>query len=147
MADRTYQPSMKPVWAAFFLTLVLFLAAEYGVYRYGSDWPRWLYFVPLVFLLQPMRMYLGRSLVSLRFHYGHLTLETGFFSRTRRTLDIAKIQDVTVRQTLGQRIMATGDLVLESAGENGTMMMLNVDNPRELADAIIAGSRGGVNRF
>lgn len=146
MADRIFRPSMKPVWAAFFVTLVLFLAGEYGVYRYGSDWPRWIYFVPLVLLLPPVRMYWGRSLVSLRFHDGHLTLENGFFSRTRRTLDVAKIQDVTVRQTLGQRMMGMGDLVLESAGENGTMMMLDLDNPRTLADAIIAASRGGMSR-
>ncbi len=134
---------MKPVWAAFFLSLVVFGAGEYGVYRYGQDWPRWVYFVPLIACLPPARMFLSRSLVTLRFHDGHLTLETGFFSRTRRTVDIAKIQDVTVRQTLGQRLLGTGDLVLESAGENGTMMMQNLDNPRALADAVIAGSRGG----
>jgi len=54
---------------------------------------------------------------------------------------MAKIQDVTVRQTFGQRLMGVGDIMLESAGESGGMAMRNLDGPRELADEIIAGSK------
>ena len=54
---------------------------------------------------------------------------------------MAKIQDVTVRQTFGQRLLGVGDLMLESAGESGAMSIENLDRPRELADAIIAGSK------
>jgi uncharacterized membrane protein YdbT with pleckstrin-like domain len=91
-------------------------------------------------------------MVTLRFHDDHLTLETGFLSRTRRTVDMAKIQDVTVRQTLGQRILGVGNLMLESAGESGSMGIANLDDPRGIADTILAsarrspgaGMRGGV---
>jgi len=80
-------------------------------------------------------------IVTLRFHDDHLTLETGFLSRTRRTVDLAKIQDVTVQQTLRQRLLGTGDLMLESAGESGGMAISNLDRPREIADSIIEGSK------
>ncbi len=70
-----------------------------------------------------------------------LTLETGLFSRTRRTVDMAKIQDVTVQQSFGQRLLGVGDLMLESAGESGAIGIRNLDQPRVIADAIIAGSR------
>jgi uncharacterized membrane protein YdbT with pleckstrin-like domain len=86
-------------------------------------------------------MHLKRRSVTLRFHDGHLTLENGYLSRTRRTVDLAKIQDVTVRQTIGQRLMGVGDLMLESAGESGAMGISNLDRPREIADAIIEGSK------
>jgi hypothetical protein len=58
---------------------------------------------------------------------------------------MAKVQDVTVRQTFGQRILGVGDLMLESAGESGRMAILNVDSPRDLADTIIAGSKRSAN--
>jgi len=54
---------------------------------------------------------------------------------------MAKIQDVTVRQTFGQRLMGIGDLQFESAGESSGMGMRNVDSPRKVADEIIAGSK------
>jgi uncharacterized membrane protein YdbT with pleckstrin-like domain len=77
----------------------------------------------------------------MRFHDDHLTVETGFLSRTRRTVDMAKIQDVTVRQTLGQRILGVGNLMLESAGESGAIAIANLDSPREIADQILESSR------
>jgi hypothetical protein len=54
---------------------------------------------------------------------------------------MAKIQDVTVQQTFGQRVMDVGDLTLESAGESGSMGIKNLDRPRAIADAIINSSK------
>jgi uncharacterized membrane protein YdbT with pleckstrin-like domain len=94
--------------------------------------------LPLVAFLPPLRMHLRRRTITMRLHEGHLTIESGFLSRTRRTVDMAKIQDVTVSQTLGQRLMGVGDLRLESAGESGAMGIANVDGPRQIADTILA---------
>ena len=141
MEDCTIHPSMKSVRAAYLLAIAVVVAGMWVVYSYAQDQPRWLYFIPLVALLPPLRMHLKRRMVTLRFHDDHLTLETGFFSRTRRTVDMAKIQDVTVQQTFGQRLMGVGDLMLESAGESGAMGIQNLDRPREIADAIISSSK------
>jgi uncharacterized membrane protein YdbT with pleckstrin-like domain len=141
MEDRTFRPSMKTVWAAYLLAVVVVIAGMWAINEYASDQPRWLFLVPLVALLPPLKMHLQRRLVTLRFHDDHLTLETGFLSRTRRTFDTAKIQDVTVRQTFGQRLMGVGDLMLESAGESGALAIQNLDQPRDIADAIINSSK------
>lgn len=141
MADRTIRPSMKSVWAAYLLAILIMAAGVWAYYTYAADRPRWLMAIPCIVLLAPLRMHMKRRLVTLRLEEGHLTLESGFLSRTRRTVDLAKIQDVTVKQTLGQRLLGTGDLALESAGESGMMQMRNVDRPREIADTIIAGSK------
>ncbi len=137
---------MKAVRAAYGLAAVVFVAAVWAYYKYaqsadGSDAPRWLPALALVVFLAPLRMQWQRSLITLRLHDDHLTLETGFLSRARRTVDMAKIQDVTVRQTFGQRLMGVGDLIMETAGESGRISIVNVDRPREIADAIIAGSK------
>jgi uncharacterized membrane protein YdbT with pleckstrin-like domain len=141
MEDRTIHPSMKTVWAAYLLAIVIALAAMWAASQYAQDPPNWLYLVPLILLLPPLNMHLRRRTVTLRFHDDHLTLEAGFFSRTRRTVDMAKIQDVTVQQSFGQRLMGVGDLMLESAGESGAMGIKNLDSPREIADIIINSSK------
>jgi uncharacterized membrane protein YdbT with pleckstrin-like domain len=141
MEDRLIRPSMKTVRAAYALAVVVIGAGVWAYFKFADDKPRWLLAIPLIALLPPLKMHLSRRLVTLRLHDDHLTLEVGFFSRTRRTVDMAKIQDVTVRQTLGQRMLGVGDLMLESAGESGAMAIQNLDGPRELADAIIASSK------
>jgi uncharacterized membrane protein YdbT with pleckstrin-like domain len=141
MEDATIHPSMKSVWAAYLLAIAVVLAGMWALYEYAQDQTRWLFLIPLAALLPPLKMHWKRRVVTLRFHDDHLTLETGFFSRTRRTVDMAKIQDVTVQQTFGQRLMGVGDLMLESAGESGAMGIKNLDRPREIADAIINSSK------
>jgi len=141
MEDRVIRPSMKTVWAFYVLVLLIIGAGVWAYYTFAADRPQWLMAIPCVLLLLPLRIHLKRRLVHLRLHDNHLTLESGFLSRTRRTLDMAKIQDVTVRQTLAQRMLGTGDLMLESAGESGRMAIRNVNRPRDIADAIIAGSK------
>jgi len=138
MKDSLIRPSMKTVRAAYLLAFAVFGAGVWLYYRYAEDQPAWLIAVPLLAFFAPLQMHLRRRFVSLRLHEGHLTIETGFLSRTRRTVDMAKIQDLTVGQTLGQRLLGVGDLRLESAGESGAMGIRNVDRPRELADSILA---------
>jgi len=132
---------MKTVWAAYGVAIVVILAGVWAYFKFEPDWPPWAPAILLIVLLPPIRMHLKRRMITLRFHDDHLTLETGFLSRTRRTVDMAKIQDVTVRQTLGQRLLGVGDLMLESAGESGAMAIANVDSPREIADQILASSK------
>jgi uncharacterized membrane protein YdbT with pleckstrin-like domain len=137
----TIRPSMKTVWAAYALAIAIIAACIWLYFEYADDKPRWLLAIPFIALLPPLKMHLKRRLVSLRFQDDHLILDTGFLSRTRRTVDTAKIQDVTVQQTLGQRLLGVGDLILESAGESGRMSIANLDRPREIADAIINSSK------
>ena len=141
MEDAIIRPSMKSVWAAYLLAVATLVAGIWAVYRYAQDQPAWLYFIPFLVLLPPLKMHFQRRLIKLQFRDDHLTLETGLFSRTRRTVDMAKIQDVTVQQTFRQRIMNVGDLMLESAGESGSMGIRNLDRPRAIADAIINSSK------
>lgn len=137
----TIRPSMKTVWMAYAVAIVIIVAAFWAYFEYADDKPRWLLAIPFLALIPPLKMHFQRRMVSLRFQDDHLTLETGFLSRTRRTVDTAKIQDVTVRQSLGQRLMGVGDLMLESAGESGRIAIPNLDRPRQIADAIINSSK------
>ncbi len=141
MQDRVIHPSMKSVYAAYALAIVIVLAAAWAIHQYVDDPRDWYYLIPLVVLIPPINMQAKRRMISLRFHDDHLTLETGFLSRTQRTLDTAKIQDVTVQQSFGQRIIGTGELRFEDSGQSGGMTIRNLDSPRELAADIISSSK------
>ncbi len=141
MEDRLIRPSMKTVWAAYGIAIIVILAGIWAYFEYEPNWPVWVPAILLIVLVPPVRMHLSRLLITLRLHDDHLTIERGFLSRTRRTVDMVKIQDVTVKQTLGQRLLGVGDLWFESAGERSTMGITNVDSPRDIADEIIASSK------
>ena len=132
---------MKMVRAAYLFAVLIVIAGFWLYFTYGENQPRWLLAIPWIAFLPPLKMHVTRRLVTLQLQDNHLILETGFFSRTRRTVDTAKIQDVTVRQSFGQRILGTGDLMLESAGESGAVGIPNLDRPHEIADAIIQSSK------
>ena len=68
---------------------------------------------------------------------GRLRYESGLAAKTTRTMELEKIQDVRVDQTLAQRLFGTGDLTLETAGETSQLRMPCVDRPRETADRIL----------
>ena len=141
MQDRVVHPSMKPVLAVDLLASVVVVAAIWAIHNYVDNPAIWYYAIPLIAFALPLNMMAKRRMITLRFHDDHLTLETGFLSRTQRTLDTAKIQDVTVQQSFGQRLVGTGDLRFEDSGQSGGMTIRNLDNPRELAAEIVNSSK------
>jgi putative membrane protein len=141
MQDRVIHPSMKAVYAGYVVAIAIAGFVMWAIRQYATNPPPWLYAVPLAALIPPVKAHIQRMTITLRFHDDHLTLQTGFFSRTRRTVDTAKIQDVTVHQSFGQRMVGVGDLVMEDAGETGGINMPGIDRPRMIADEIIASSK------
>jgi membrane protein YdbS with pleckstrin-like domain len=69
-----------------------------------------------------------------------LRYETGMLAKATRTIQLSKVQDVTVRQSLGQRMGGVGDLSIETAGESSRLTFANIDAPQAIADRIIDAS-------
>jgi len=82
-----------------------------------------------------------RLLIKLTILDDRLRYEAGLLSKSTRTMELTKIQDVRVDQTLGQRMLDIGDLALETAGESSRIVMPSVDRPHEAADRILELSR------
>ena len=112
MEPRVIRPSMKFVWFWYALAVLMFAA---GVFAFNEvPWfegkPAWLMGIPLVFLLVPIRKHIATRLIKLTLGEDRITLDRGLMSRYTRTIDVVKVQDVTVRQTLMQRMFGLGDL-------------------------------------
>jgi uncharacterized membrane protein YdbT with pleckstrin-like domain len=58
-------------------------------------------------------------------------------SRTTRTIQISRIQDVTVTQGLMQRLYRIGNVSIETSGETSRLTIENIDDPQTLADWLL----------
>ncbi len=67
----------------------------------------------------------------------NLTISTGILSRAAMHIPLHKVQDVSVRRTLLDRILNLGTIVVESAGSAGRIPEINVDAPTRVCDAIL----------
>jgi putative membrane protein len=133
---------MKLVWVAYFFGALVIIAGIWLYFdQFAPDKSPWLMTIPLIALYPAIKGHIRRLLMSLTIDEDHITVDRGFFSRTRRTIQLAKIQDVTVNQSMGQRIIGVGDISLESAGETGAVMVNGIDRPRIIADMILERSR------
>ena len=97
--------------------------------------------LPALLALFTLVRHLQRRLIRLTIADGRLRYEAGLLSKTTRTMELAKVQDVRVDQTLGQRLLNVGDLSLETAGETSRIVMRSIDRPQEAADHILTLSR------
>jgi membrane protein YdbS with pleckstrin-like domain len=97
--------------------------------------------VPALAALYLVARHMRRRMVKLTILDDRLRYEAGFLSKTTRTMELTKVQDVRVDQTVGQRMLNIGNLSLETAGESSRIVMPSVDRPHEAADRILALAR------
>ena len=136
--------SLKMVKAGYVLTLVL--AMGIAVYVSTSETPDarlwWAMAIPAALGIYFMIQHLQRGLTFLAIENGRLHYESGLLSKSTRTIELSKLQDVRVDQTLSQRLMKIGDLSIESAGSASSMVIHSIDRPQEAADRILDLARG-----
>jgi uncharacterized membrane protein YdbT with pleckstrin-like domain len=98
--------------------------------------PDWTPAVIAVLLVWPLQRHLRRQGTKVVVSSDKLRYESGLISKSTRTISLAKVQDVSVHQSVGQRITSTGDLAIETAGESSRLTVHNIDRPQAVADQI-----------
>jgi putative membrane protein len=138
MEDIVIKPSLKLIWVAYaaifllvVISLVLYAKDVYGTAPWGvALWPALL-------LLWPLKRHIQSRFTRLILSGDKLCYETGMLARSKRLIQITKVQDVRVDQTLAQRMLGMGNLSLETAGETSRLVMRNVDSPDRVAEDIL----------
>lgn len=144
MPESSIRPSLKLVKMGYVLVVVL-IVATYGAQRYyKKPEPAWLPAVPAVLMLWPIKHHLGRAFTTLTTLGDKLRYETGMLSKTTRTIQLSKVQDVRVDQSLGQRILGLGNLTIETAGETSKLTIEDIDHPQAVADRIMESAQRGI---
>jgi len=159
MTDRVIRPSMKQVKAGYLLAVLVIVAAVVVHVKYlapkeqppGSTTVAtpgspvvampWLPAVAALGLLFPIRRHIRRQSVKMTITGDKLRYEAGLLSKTTRNIQLSKVQDVRVDQSLAHRMLGVGDISIETSGESSRLEMDNVDAPQGIADEIIAASQ------
>jgi uncharacterized membrane protein YdbT with pleckstrin-like domain len=134
MTDVIIRPTLKFIKTGYVVVVLLIAVAGYFAYQY-PDYP-WLPAVAAVLLIWPIQRQLRRQVSKLVITGDKLRYEIGFLSKNTRTISLAKVQDVSVHQTLGQRLTNTGDLSIETAGESSRLTVRHIDRPQAIADQL-----------
>ena len=92
---------------------------------------------------RPPKPILRRQFTKTTVSGDRLRYEAGTFSKSTRTIQLSKLQDVRVDQNLMQRMFGVGDLSLETSGETSRLTIENVDSPQNVADELLNRSQHG----
>ncbi len=143
MLAMQLRPSLKFVKLSYVACLVL--AVAIGVYLYVDpnhpDFAVWALVLPAVLLIFVAIRHIQRRMVKLTILGDRLRYESGLFSKSTRTIELVKVQDVRVDQSIGQRMVNIGTLSLETAGGTSRIEIESIDRPQEAADHILELAR------
>ena len=67
--------------------------------------------------------------------------KSGFVTRSVRQIPLEKVQDVNVRSTLGGRWLSYGDVELQTAGSDGTVVFPRILHPEEFRNVLFTHVR------
>lgn len=124
---------LKPFyWAAAILAGAIFFYSN----NQGADL-YWLLIVPALIVVWTIVRQVLLRYTKLTISGGKLRYETGMLSRSVRTMDLSKVQDVVVTQSFMDRILSLGTISIQTAGETSNLSMAGVEDPQQVADTIL----------
>ena len=144
MADVIIRPSLKFVIARFLVADAILIAAIFYETQVAEQFNLYVVFAALALNLWPISHLIRRQATRLIIAGDKLRYETGVFSKTTRTQQLTKVQDVRVDRTFGQRLLGIGDLTIETAGESSRITIADIDAPQAVADQIIGFVQKGI---
>src|ERR1700691_986274 len=97
--------------------------------------------IPFVLAVFVAIRHIQRRMTKITISSDRLHYESGLFSKATRTVELLKVQDVRVSQTLMQRIFNIGALSLETAGGSSRILMESIDRPQEVANHVMDMAR------
>jgi uncharacterized membrane protein YdbT with pleckstrin-like domain len=140
--ELTVQPTAKFLKAGTIAAASVFVGLEIAyLAAWRDEAGAWVMIIPPLVLLWPLIGWIKRGMVKTTITHDRLRYETGFASKSTRTIQLSKVQDVRVDQRLGQRIYRVGNISIETAGEASRLTLADVDSPHALADEILNRSR------
>ena len=145
MGELTIRPTAKFIILRTVFSVLVFLTLEIAWYTQwrGNDKFQFVPIIAPLVLISPALRALRRQFTKTTISGDRLRHETGAFSKSTRTIQLSKLQDVRVDQSFTQRMFGVGNLSIETAGETSRLTLDDVDNPQAAADEIVNRSQHG----
>ena len=136
MDEMVIRPTTKFVKLGYIAVAVLIAGVAFAQVLFElNQW--WMPAAAALLLLWPAINHWQRRFTIMTITGDKLRYETGILSKSTRTIQLSKVQDVTVHQSVAQRIYGIGNLTIETAGETSRLTFPNIDAPQQVADQII----------
>jgi uncharacterized membrane protein YdbT with pleckstrin-like domain len=145
VTDLTIRPTAKFIIVRTILVALIFLAIEIAWYTQWRD-VEVLHFLPMIaplLFISPALRALQRQFTSFTITGDRLRMDTGAFSRSSRTIQLSKVQDVSVQQTVIQRAFGVGHIWIETAGQASRVTLDDIDGPQAVADQLLDRAHQG----
>jgi uncharacterized membrane protein YdbT with pleckstrin-like domain len=134
---------LRPHWIALVLPVlatVLLIAAEIIVFV-AFDPPVWLAWVVViagvvVFLVFPVRAFLSWITAHFVVTSDRVIHRSGWLAKSAMEIPLERINDVKFRQSVLERMVGAGDLVIESGGEYGQNRFTDIRGPEDVQKLI-----------
>lgn len=139
------RPTAKFLKAGAILATLVFLALEIACLLWWNTTvgSALIMIAPVLILLWPAARAFRRQYTKAVITGDRLRYESGMTSKSTRTIQLSKVQDVRVDQSMIQRIFNIGNISIETAGEASRLTIENVDDAQGLADEILNHSQHG----
>lgn len=129
-------PAFYNVGAAYVVTIILAILIVAGA-AYVQLPLRVALIIASVCFIFPIYLHIQLRRVVYTLTPVKIEIESGIFSQNVRNIPLRQVQDVTVNQTLRERLLGVGDVVIDSAAVEGKIVMSDINDPRKHADLIL----------
>ena len=137
------RPTLKRAKFGLVLSVLFFFLLLWLTLAVVPEWPRKVLFFALVPFLGPLIGWIDSRRVRLEVDGHSARYVQGLISQTTRNLVLGNVTDVRVERSLVQRLWNIGTLVIEMPGENGRVIIQDVDQPQQAAERIVKAARAG----
>lgn len=135
------RPTLKRAVFALCLAVLFFLAVLWLRLAVVPEWPWQVLVIGAIPLLGPIIPWIDSRRVRLELDGRSVRYVQGLFSQTTRNLVLRNVTDVRVERSLAQRLWNIGTLVIEMPGENGRVIIQDIDKPQLAADKLVRAAR------
>jgi uncharacterized membrane protein YdbT with pleckstrin-like domain len=147
---------LKPHWIAILPAIfwgILSVTASVFAFDFVDD-QDWGWGRTAVLVAVGLALYLFTVLPILRWAFTNFVLTTdrvitrrGIIAKQSKEIPLERINDIAFNQTVFERMIGAGDLLIESAGERGQERITDVRKPEEVQKTIYKWSEDNSNRM
>lgn len=127
------------------LAALIFLAVEIAWFTQWRDVEA-LHFLPMIaplIFVWPGLKALRRQFTTVTVTGDRMRVETGAVSKSSRIIQLSKVQDVRVDQSMTQRMFGVGNISIETAGEASRLTLEDIDDPQTVAEQLLDRAHQG----
>lgn len=140
MKEQTYRPAWRSFYTPMLSMAGCFILVAWLSIRYTlpSLLFKGLWYFCLIFILSAIANICYKRLSSKLILKPHeITLEQGLFGRESVVINIKNIRTIQIKQTLMQRLLNVGDVLIASTGaDKYEIFVAKMPSPQEIRDAV-----------